>query len=45
MGPTITFTIPLAFSVISIKDRPFLAVGVLAGLVSVPQDVLPADWS
>ncbi len=40
MGPTITFTIPLAFSVISIKDRPFLAVGVLAGLVSVPAGCL-----
>lgn len=36
MGPTITFTIPFAFSVINIKDRPFLACGVLSGLVSVP---------
>ena len=34
MGPTITFTIPFAFSVINIKDRPFLACGVLSGLVS-----------
>ena len=40
MGPTITFTIPIAFSVINIKDRPFLAVGVLAGLVSVPAGCL-----
>ncbi len=36
MGPTITFTIPIAFSLIKIKDRPFLASGILAGLVSVP---------
>ena len=36
MGPTITFTIPIAFSMLKIKDRPFLAAGILAGLVSVP---------
>lgn len=36
MGPTITFTIPVAFSLMKSKDHPFLAVGVLAGLVSVP---------
>lgn len=36
VGPTLAFTIPIAFSIIDIKDRPFLAAGTLAGLTSVP---------
>lgn len=36
MGPTIVFTIPVALSIIKKDDRPYLASGVLAGLITVP---------
>ncbi|MGI6012248.1 MAG: ethanolamine utilization protein EutH [Ruminococcus sp.] len=36
MGPTLVFTIPVALSIISTKDRPYLGAGVLAGLITVP---------
>ncbi|MEG1869553.1 MAG: ethanolamine utilization protein EutH [Oscillospiraceae bacterium] len=36
MGPTIVFTIPVALSIIKAKDRPYLASGVLAGLITIP---------
>lgn len=36
MGPTIVFTIPVALSIIKKKDRPYLAAGILAGLITVP---------
>ncbi len=36
MGPTIVFTIPVALSIINKKDRPFLAAGILAGLITIP---------
>ncbi len=36
MGPTIVFTIPVALSIISKKDRPYLSTGILVGLVTVP---------
>jgi len=36
MGPTIVFTIPVALSIIATKDRPYLASGVLVGLVTIP---------
>lgn len=36
MGQTITFTIPVALGILEKKDRPYLAAGVLAGLVGVP---------
>ena len=36
MGPTIVFTIPVALSIIKPKDRPFLASGVLVGLITIP---------
>lgn len=36
MGPTIVFTIPVALSIIAVKDRPYLASGVLVGLVTIP---------
>lgn len=45
MGPTITFTIPVAFSLIKVKDRPFLAAGILAGLVSVPLGCLVGGFA
>lgn len=36
MGPTIVFTIPVALSIINEKDRPYLASGVLVGLITIP---------
>lgn len=36
MGPTIVFTIPVALGIIRAEDRPALARGVLAGIVTVP---------
>lgn len=40
MGPTIVFTIPVALGIIDEKDRPLLAKGVLAGIVTIPLGVL-----
>ncbi|MFI3312355.1 MAG: ethanolamine utilization protein EutH [Eubacteriales bacterium] len=36
LGPTIVFTIPVALGIIEEGDRPFLAKGVLAGIITVP---------
>lgn len=36
LGPTIVFTIPVALGILSPDDLPFLAKGVLAGLITVP---------
>ena len=36
LGPTIVFTIPVALGIIEEKDRPYLALGVLAGVLTVP---------
>lgn len=36
MGATLVFTIPVALSIISPEDRPYLGAGVLAGLITVP---------
>ena len=36
MGPTIVFTIPVALSIIKKEDRPFLACGILVGLITIP---------
>ena len=36
MGPTIVFTIPVALGIIRAEDRPYLASGVLAGVITVP---------
>ncbi len=36
LGPTIVFTIPVALGIIQEQDRPFLAKGVLAGVITVP---------
>ncbi len=36
MGPTIVFSIPVAIGIIDEKDRRFLALGVLAGIVTIP---------
>ncbi|MCG8485612.1 MAG: ethanolamine utilization protein EutH [Clostridia bacterium] len=36
MGATIVFTIPVALGIIRKEDHPFLAKGVLAGLITIP---------
>ena len=36
MGPTIVFTIPVALSIIKKEYRPFLASGILVGLITIP---------
>ena len=36
MGATVVFTIPVALGIIDKKDRRFLALGVLSGLIAVP---------
>ena len=36
LGPTIVFTIPVALGIIRGEDRPALARGVLAGIVTIP---------
>ncbi len=36
LGPTIVFTIPVALGILREEDRPYLAKGVLAGVVTVP---------
>ncbi len=36
LGPTIVFTIPVALGIIEEADRPYLARGVLAGVITVP---------
>ena len=36
LGPTIVFTIPVALGIIRVEDRPALARGVLAGIITIP---------
>lgn len=36
MGPTIVFTIPVALGIIKKEDHPYLAKGVLAGIITIP---------
>lgn len=36
MGPTIVFTIPVALGLIPVEDRKYLAMGILAGIVTIP---------
>jgi ethanolamine transporter len=36
MGPTIVFSIPVALGLIKAEDRKFLAMGVLAGMITIP---------
>ena len=40
MGATVVFTIPVALGIIGKEDRPFLAKGVLAGIVTIPFGVI-----
>ena len=39
LGATIVFTIPVALGILSPEDRPYLAKGVLAGIVTIPVGV------
>lgn len=36
MGPTITFTIPISLKLLNKNDHPYLAKGVMAGVISAP---------
>ncbi|WBW94915.1 ethanolamine utilization protein EutH [Oceanirhabdus sp. W0125-5] len=36
MGPTIVFTIPVALGIIKKEDHPYLAKGILAGMITIP---------
>lgn len=36
MGPTLVFTIPVALGIIEKEDRPYLARGILAGMITIP---------
>ena len=40
LGATIVFTIPVAMGILSEADRPFLAKGILAGIVTIPVGIL-----
>ena len=42
LGATIVFTIPVALGILSEEDRPFLAKGILCGIVTIPVGVLTA---
>ena len=42
LGATIVFTIPVALGILPQKDRPFLAKGILCGIVTIPIGVLAA---
>ena len=36
LGATIVFTIPMALGVVRAEDRPFMAKGILAGIITIP---------
>ncbi len=40
LGATVVFTIPVALGILNPEDRPYLAKGILAGIVTVPFGVL-----
>lgn len=40
LGATVVFTIPVAMGILSERDRPALAKGILAGIVTIPIGVL-----
>ena len=42
LGATIVFTIPVALGILLEEDRPFLAKGILCGIVTIPVGVLAA---
>ncbi len=40
MGATVVFTIPVAMGIVAAEDRPALAKGILAGIVTIPVGIL-----
>ena len=40
LGATIVFTIPVALGILREEDRPYLAKGILAGIVTIPVGIL-----
>ena len=40
MGATLVFTIPVAMGIVGAEDRPALAKGILAGIVTIPVGIL-----
>ena len=40
MGATVVFTIPVAMGIVATEDRPALAKGILAGIVTIPVGIL-----
>lgn len=40
LGVTVVFTIPIAMGILQKEDRPFLAKGVLCGIVTIPVGIL-----
>ena len=40
MGATLVFTIPVAMGIVAAEDRPALARGILAGIVTIPVGIL-----
>ena len=40
LGATVVFTIPVALGILREEDRPYLAKGVLAGIVTIPVGIL-----
>ena len=40
MGATLVFTIPIAMGIVPVEDRPALAKGILAGVVTIPVGIL-----
>ena len=42
LGATIVFTIPVALGILKEEDRPYLAKGILCGMVTIPVGVLAA---
>ena len=40
MGATLVFTIPVAMGIVPVEDRPALAKGILAGVVTIPVGIL-----
>lgn len=40
LGATVVFTIPVALGILEESDRPFLAKGILAGIVTIPLGLL-----
>ena len=40
LGATVVFTIPVALGILREKDRPFLAKGILCGIVTIPLGIL-----